>query len=189
MSEGTSLSKEFITTVIFHRVRPSRREGYEKWLKGIAAAARTFEGHLGVSIFRHQSNNTLDYTLVVHFKTADRLLGWLNSDTRKMWIERAVPLLLEPEKIQTLTGLEAWFELPKGMGVPSRPNRHKQFVLVWVGVMLVSMLRQPLIDPLLANFPPIVAMGGRVAVSVGCLSYLVMPQLTRVFKGWLYPSA
>ena len=65
------------------------------------------------------------------------------------------PLLLEPEKLQTLTGLEAWFDLPNSLKGPSGPKRYKQAVLVWVEVMLVSIVLQPLLAPLFAPLPQI----------------------------------
>ena len=188
MNPSNSLTRELVTTVISHRVKPGRREGYEEWLKGVTAVARTFEGYLGVSIFRPQPNGPLDYVLVVQFFDCDCLLNWLHSDTRREWLARVAPLLVEPEKIQTLTGLEAWFDLPTSLKIPSGPKRYKQAILVWVGVMAVSLLRQPSVDPLFAGLPPIAAMGCSAAVTVAALTYFVMPQLTRIFKGWLYPT-
>ncbi|NET37162.1 MAG: antibiotic biosynthesis monooxygenase [Cyanothece sp. SIO1E1] len=188
MGQITSLSQELVTTVIAHRVRPGREVGYEEWIKGISAVARTFEGYLGVSILRPQPGDFLDYVLVVQFDTCNHLLNWLHSETRQEWIERVIPLLAEPEKLQTLTGLETWFELPTSLKVSTGPKRYKQAVLVWIGVMVVSLLIQPLINPLLTKLPRLVAMACSTALTVGCLSYLIMPQLTRIFKGWLYPS-
>lgn len=139
-----------VTAVITHRVRPGRQEGYEAWIKGISAAAREFEGHLGVSILRPQSEATPNYTIVLQFGSAPHLERWLGSEVRKSWIERVVPLIQEQESVQILTGLESWFQLPKQTG-QGAPKRYKQAILIWVAVMVVSLGVHPLLVPL---FPP-----------------------------------
>ena len=188
MNKPASLSRELVTTVVSHHIRPGREAGYEKWLQGISLVAQTFEGYLGMSILRPQPGEPLNYVLVVQFDTCNHLLAWLHSEIRHEWLERANPLLLEPEQLQTHTGLEAWFEIPTSFKQPFAPKRYKQAVLVWLGVMGVSLVFQPVLAPLLSGLHPLVAMGCSTAVSVGCLTYFVMPQLTRIFKGWLYPS-
>lgn len=92
----------------------------------------------------------------------------------------------EPERIEALTGLEGWFELPVKPD-RSSPKRYKQAILAWVGVMVVTLLLQPLLDPWLPNLPRLLAIAMISAITVGLLTYLVMPQITRIFKGWLYP--
>lgn len=188
MSHAPSLSQELVTTVVSHHVRPGREPGYEAWLKGISQVAQTFEGYLGMSVFRPQADESLNYVLVVQFDACSHLLAWLHSEIRHEWLDRATPLLLEPEDLQTHTGLETWFEIPTRLKQPLSPKRYKQAMLVWLGVMGVSLLFKPILEPLLAGLPPLVAMACSVAVTVSCLTYFVMPQLTRIFKGWLYPA-
>ena len=46
-----------VTAIISHLVRPGREQGYEEWVHGIGAAAKTFEGHQGVNIiYRYPTN-------------------------------------------------------------------------------------------------------------------------------------
>lgn len=154
-------------------------------MKGIAAAARAFEGHLGVSILRPQPGGPPDYVIVLQFDTCDHLQAWLKSDIRKSWIEQVKPLVKDDEEnIQILTGLESWFQLPGQ--IPTAPKRHKQAVLIWVGVMLVSLLVSPWLRALLAPLPGFIELPISIAITVILLSYLIMPRLTRWFKHWLY---
>lgn len=175
---------QHVTAVITHRVRSGRQEGYEDWIKGIAAAAREFEGHLGVSILRPQPGQP-DYVIVLQFDACDRLTAWLNSDTRKMWIERVQPLIQEQETVQVLSGLESWFQLPTQAG-PKPPKRYKQAILVWLAVMLVSLLVNPLIAPVLQFLPGVLRTAVGVAITVFLLSYVIMPRFTKWFKRWLF---
>jgi uncharacterized protein len=118
-----------VTAVITHRVHPGREEGYEEWIQGIAADARSFDGYLGAHILRPQLGVSSDYTILVQFDTCPHLEAWMQSEVRKSWIERVKPLIREPESIKILTGLEPWFQLP---GKPSQPapRRCKQAILV-----------------------------------------------------------
>ena len=176
---------QHVTAVITHRVKTGRQEGYETWIKGISAAAREFEGHLGVSILRPQPDATPDYVIVLQFDACDHLTAWLRSDIRKSWIERVQPLIQEQETVQILSGLESWFQLPK-QPVHTAPKRYKQAILVWVGVMMVSLGVSPLVTPLLSALPWLLKVAVNVAITVVLLSYVIMPRLTRWFKGWLF---
>ncbi len=185
MNQPTLASHQHVTAVISHRVRPGRESGYETWIQGISAAAREFEGHLGVSILRPQPGASPDYVIVLQFDRCDRLQAWLKSDVRKDWIQRVQPLIQAQESIQILTGLEAWFQLPQ-QSVPSAPKRYKQAILVWVAVVTVALTVGPLLEPWLQRLPMLLALGLNVAVTVVLLSYVLMPGLTYVFKGWLF---
>jgi len=185
MSQPTIAQAHHVTAVISHRVRPGREQGYEEWIKGISAVAREFEGHLGVNILRPHPGTATDYVIVLQFDTCDHLKHWLGSDTRQQWIERVQPLIREQETIQVLTGLESWFQLPKQSAVIA-PKPYKQAILVWVGVMAVSLVIGPLIEPVLAPLPRLLALPINVAITVALLSYVIMPRLTRWFRGWLF---
>ena len=181
----SNATDQHVTAVITHRVKTGHQEGYEGWIKGISAAARAFEGHLGVSILRPQPDSILDYVIVLQFDACNHLTAWLKSDIRNAWIERVKPLIQEQEAIQILSGLESWFQLPKQPGHKA-PKRYKQAILIWVGVMIVSLGVSPLISPLLGLLPWLLKVVVNVAITVALLSYVIMPRLTRWFKGWLF---
>jgi len=185
MNLSTPATTHHVTAVITHRVKPGRESDYEDWIRGIAAAARQFAGHLGVSILRPQSGTSPDYVIVLQFDTCEHLTAWLHSAVRQDWIARVQPLIQVPESIQVLTGLEAWFQLPQPSATAA-PKRYKQAVLVWLGVMIVALGVGPLIEPLLEPLPGLLALGIDVAITVALLTYLLMPWLTRWFRGWLF---
>lgn len=185
MTSSVVNQSHHVTAVITHRVKVGRQAGYEAWIKGISAAARESVGHLGVSILRPQPEAVPDYVIVLQFDRCDHLTAWLQSDTRKAWIERVQPLIQEQEDIQILSGLESWFQLPKQAN-SAAPQRYKQAMLVWVGVMAVSLIVSPLVAPLLAPLPGLVALPINVALTVVLLTYVIMPRLTHWFRGWLF---
>lgn len=173
-----------VTAVITNRVKSGREQGYEEWMKGISAAARTFSGHLGVSILRPQAGSHSNYVVVLQFDSCAHLNDWLNSEVRQTWLERATPLIQEQEMVQVLSGLESWFELPKQQHPV--PKRYKQSILVWTGVVSVLVFISPLIAPLLAPLPELLRIAINTAIVVVLLSYVIMPRLTKWFQNWLF---
>jgi uncharacterized protein len=175
-----------VTAIISHVVRPGREQGYEEWFHGIAADARKFKGHLGVSTIRPHEHNHPEYVVILKFDRYDNLKAWLESDVRREWIERLQPLIVKPESIQTLTGLETWFTLPHQ---PLKaPPRYKMALVSWLGVFVTSAILSRLLAPLLAGLPALLHQLIATGLVVLILTYGVMPQLTKLFKNWLYPK-
>lgn len=175
-----------VTAIISHVVRPGREQGYKEWFHGIAADARKFKGHLGVSTIRPHDHAHPEYVVILKFDRYDNLKTWLESDTRRGWIERLQPLIEQPEVIQALTGLETWFTLPnKSPKAP--PPRYKMAIMTWMGVFVTLAVVSRLLTPILSNLPILLNQLITTGLVVAVLTYLIMPRLTKLFKRWLYP--
>jgi hypothetical protein len=181
-------SEHHVTAVITHLIKPGREEGYEEWMKGIIPVAKTFEGHLGVNILRPQKGLHPEYIIVLHFDHHQHLQAWLDSDVRREWIERVKPLIQASEDVQILTGLETWFRLPR-RSPQSPPKRYKMVLLTWLAVFVTLSTMRYILAPLLAPLPWLLAQLITVGIVVCLLTYIVMPQLTRLFYKWLYPNS
>jgi hypothetical protein len=177
-----------VTAIISHVVRPGREQGYEEWFHGIAADARRFNGHLGVSTIRPQDHAHPEYVVILKFDRYDNLKTWLESDVRRQWVERLQPLIEKPESIQTLTGLETWFTLPS-QPLKAPPLRYKMALVTWLGVFVTLAVLSRLLAPLLSRLPILLNQLVTTGLVVACLTYLVMPRLTKLFKRWLYPNS
>lgn len=175
-----------ITAVISHLVKPGREIDYEQWLKGVAAAAKQFDGHLGVSIIRPHDHTYPEYVSILKFDRYSNLKQWMESDIRKGWIDRAKPLIQKDEEVQALTGLETWFTLP-GRQLRA-PMRYKIAILTTFAVYSLSTIFGVLLTPILSSFSPLIRSFIIVALVVVALTYVVMPNLTRLLHRWLYPK-
>ena len=109
----------------------------------------------------------------------------MHSEIRKDWIERVKPLIRKPESIKVLTGLEPWFQLP-GQPTHISPKRYKPAILVWIGVVGISLMLSPHVSALLASWPCILRALVNMGITVALLTYWVMPSLTRYFGSWLF---
>lgn len=176
-----------VTAIISHVVRSGREQGYEEWFHGIATDARKFKGHLGVSAIRPRDHAHPEYVVILKFDRYDNLKQWLESDTRRQWIERLQPLIEKPEAVQTLTGLETWFTL-SSKPIKSPPPRYKMALVTWLGVFITLAVVSRVLAPLLSGLPVLLNQLITTGLVVAILTYLIMPRLTQLFRKWLYPN-
>ena len=85
-----------------------------------------------------------------------------------------------------LTGLESWFTLPTQPGAP--PPRYKMAVLTWVTIFPLITLVVVVSAPLMGSLPLVLRLGVTTLVTVSLMTWVVMPRVTRLLRGWLYPG-
>src|SRR5262245_30513499 len=172
-----------VTAVIRRLVKPGCEARFEEWVRGISPVAASFPGHLGINIFRPTDPAHPEYLLILQFDREENLRGWLESDVRRDWIRRSDEFTQGPEQRTHVSGLEHWFTLP-GRPVPLPPPRLKMAILTvaaaWPIVMGVNVL-------LGAILPGIGMPSGTLLTTLvltALLTYVAMPNLTRLFYGW-----
>lgn len=175
-----------VTTTVVARVRPGHEPFYELILEGIIADATRFPGHLGVEVFRPENASTEPYRIIYRFDTVEHLRTWLESTERAAWVERAKPHLVAPPRTQFLTGLETWFTLPERPGTPPPPP-HKMALLTWITIFPLITLVVLVLEPLIQGLHIVLRLAVTTAVTVPVMTWLVMPRITRLLRGWLYP--
>jgi uncharacterized protein len=175
-----------VTTTVTRRVRPGHETAYEEFLEGIIAAASRFRGYLGVEVFRPAAGGD-EYRTVYRFDSSENLRRWLDSDERASWLERAEPHAVGPMRTQFLTGLESWFTLGAQPGTPPPPPR-KMALLTWITIFPLLTLIVTVLGPLLDGVALVPRLAITTAVMVPLMTWVVMPRVTRLLRGWLYPS-
>jgi antibiotic biosynthesis monooxygenase (ABM) superfamily enzyme len=184
---GLNPQDSSVTVVISRRVKPGCEAEFEAFLQGVTSACSQFPGYLGSSLFRPASVDDPEYRVIFKFDRLSHLRQWEQSEERQRWFAQAEALTVCPPSIQVLTGLETWFRLPgKAAIVP--PPRHKMALVTWLAVFplitVISTVLQNWLAPLPIPFRVMVV----TAIAVPTMTYLLMPQMTRLFAGWLYPS-
>lgn len=175
---------EPVTVVVRRRVKPGREPEYERWIKDITQVALAFEGHLGMNVFKPQDAGDA-YILVYKFDSGEHLDRWLNSPVRADFVKRA-ELLCDEFSAEHVTGLESWFTLP-GARVMTPPPRWKMALVTCATVWLMGLALGPLLrEPLSARLPLPLAALVTTAVMVALLTWVVMPQLTKLLRRWLF---
>ena len=176
-----------VTTTVTRRVKPGHEHSYEEFLAGIIVSASRFPGHLGVEVFRPQNATAGEYRTVYRFDTAEHLRSWLDSDEHAAWLERAEPHVLGPMRTSFVTGLERWFTLPGQPGVPPPPP-YKMALLTWITIFPLIIAIVVITGPLLKELPLVLRLGVTTALAVPLMTWVVMPRVTRLLRGWLYPE-
>jgi uncharacterized protein len=176
-----------VTTTVTRRVRPGHERAYEEVLEGIIAAAGRFPGHLGVEVFRPQGATGGEYRTVYRFDSAEHLRAWLDSDERAAGLKRAEPHLAGPLRTSFVTGLETWFTLPGQPGT-APPPPYKMALITWITIFPLITAIVALTGPLLKDLPLAVRLGITTAIAVPLMTWVVMPRVTRLLRGWLYPK-
>ena len=177
-----------VTTTVTRRVKPGHEPFYEQFLEGITGAASRFPGHLGVEVFRPESASVGEYRTVYRFDTGEHLHAWLDSDERAAWLERAEPHVIGPMRTRFVTGLETWFTLP-GQPATSPPPPYKMALLTWITIFPLITLVVVALGPLLKELALVPRLAVTTAVTVPIMTWLVMPRVTRLLRGWLYPRS
>jgi antibiotic biosynthesis monooxygenase (ABM) superfamily enzyme len=153
----------------------------------VAEAAARFPGHQGVSVLRPAAGGPSSYTIVVHFRSRPELDAWLRSDERGRLLAEADRHADGELEVQEISGLEGWFRIP-GSPVVVAPPRWKMAVVTWVAILpLVELLGQLLV-PRLGAMPVLLRPVPVTAISILLMTYLLVPQLTRLLRPWLYPA-
>lgn len=175
-----------VTVAMSRRVVPGRESEFAEWAKGIMDAAALSPGHLGAGYIRPADPDG-EHTIVYRFDTKEHFDRWQGSEERAGWIERSRDLILGEPRVQLATGLEYWFADPTCANGASPPV-WKQALLTWLGlyptVLLVAYTIGVIVVPWAVPVRSIVTTG----ISVLLMTWVVMPVVTRVFRGFLRPA-
>lgn len=174
-----------VARIARRRARQGREKDYEATIREMFAAMRAMDGFLGADLIPPEAPGT-DYQVVVRFASEMALRAWDESAQRQRFHARLVALAENEPEYRTLTGLEAWFTpavVPKSM----HPPRGRMTVLTWLGIFPTVSLYLWFLGPLLADLPFLLRTAILTALVVPTMTYLLMPGLTRLLKGWLSP--
>ncbi|NER35353.1 MAG: antibiotic biosynthesis monooxygenase [Oscillatoria sp. SIO1A7] len=176
--------KELITVVIAQRVQAGREAEYESWIKNITQVASTYLGYMGMNVIRPQPGVRPEYVVVFRFDSYENLKAWMTSRERQYWLAQAKPLVASDPEIQQISGIDAWFSIP-GRALTT-PPRYKMALLTWAVVYVLINFLNTFVTPLLKPLPLPIASAIVCGIMVVLLTYIVMPQVTRLFRRWLY---
>ncbi len=176
-----------VTLLIQHHVRADAVPNYEAWLKDIAKAGREFPGHMGVSIIRPHAVGA-PYAVLLRFDSHEHLTNWIESPTRRSFVERAQPWLLSEQASEIETGLEYWFTPPSV--APLRAKPFKQFLVTLSAIYPLTQILPWLLQPVLTleplrRWPPLQGLIVVLAI-VYLMVYVIMPRYTRLVSRWLF---
>jgi uncharacterized protein len=109
--------------------------------------------------------------------------NWLDSKECKHWMSKLEGLVTDTS-VQKLSGLEYWFNyVPRPGKLP--PKKYKMVLLTILGLYPWQVLVVSNISPHLRFLHPMLVTLVMVVLSVTALTYLIMPNITKLFHKWL----
>jgi uncharacterized protein len=68
------------------------------------------------------------------------------------------------------------------------PPPYKMALLTWITIFPLISAIVAITGPLLEGLPQVVRLGITTALAVPLMTWVVMPRVTRLLRGWLYPN-
>ncbi|WP_031530880.1 antibiotic biosynthesis monooxygenase [Dyadobacter crusticola] len=168
-----------IHVAITRKVLPGKEEEFKDALRRFLGDSFLHGGVHGASMMTAlPGSESREVGILRTFADEAERDAFYNSQLFRDWEAYASTLTEEPV-YRELTGLEAWFRSP----VP--PPRWKMAVATLCGVFPTSLLLSYTIGPYLAALHPVFRTLIIAACMVGLLTWVVMPQVTKLLKPWL----
>ncbi len=153
-------------------------------MQGTTRDAMQFEGHLGANIILPTHPGDY-YRIVFKFDSMRHYVAWEGSTIREKWMQRYAEVELEPQEIEILSGLETWFTLP-GQEALVPPPKYKMFLVTWLSIFCLTLLMSYSVRPFLGDLPLLLQVAVSTLILVALMTYVVMPNISRLLKRWLY---
>jgi uncharacterized protein len=176
------LEDDKVTVVVTRDVVPGRQRDYEEWARRAVSASARY-GATGHTFLTPDAGVPTRRVLVARFPNEDAVRGWDESEDRERVVREAEGF--SSLHIQRATGLEAWFTVPGERAIVP-PPRWKQLLATLVGAYPLVILLSAFVLPRLADWPLLVRSAVLPVVLLTLMTYVIMPQVTKVLRGWLY---
>lgn len=174
-----------IHVAITRRVRPGHEAEFESQLRRFVQASLDLPGTRGVQML-HPAPDAPDreYGILRTFATEADRDAFYEGPLFKQWLAEAQPHIEGESTYRELHGLEAWFHHPD---LP-RPPRWKMAVATLMGVYPTSLLLGTFVAPQVHHLPRPVTALIIASCMVACLTWFVMPLVTKALHRWLNPA-
>ena len=182
-SPGDTAAPRVGGSAIFEfQARPGQEQALAQWAHRIVNAARQREGNIAATVIG--PDQTGGYRVLQHFRDQAALESWLSSSQRAELLREAKPLLERPPAVRR-TGLETWFHLPSDGPAIVPPPRWKMWLTSVVAIYPLLLAFLAWVSPLIAGWPLPLRAAVLPLVLLSLMTYLVMPNLTRLLRPWL----
>ncbi|MEL6169026.1 MAG: antibiotic biosynthesis monooxygenase [Pseudomonadota bacterium] len=177
-----------VTIVVRQRVKQGREAEYEAWLKRMTeGASANFPGYIGVG-FHRPANPGDTYRQIFRFDSVEQLEEFERSDYRAAMLAEGAHLFEADPTFERMTGLEFWFDPPKGTKVP-QPSPHRMALVMIVVVFTMILILSSIIGALTPSWPQPLRLLMTVTIQVCLMTYVVMPRLTPLIARFVYPRS
>ncbi len=170
--------------MVRRRPRAGREREFDTWLADVGRAAREFDGYLGRQIIQPGGPENPDYVIILRFESPADMAAWESSDRFEHWMAAGDALTEGAPMRRRLEGMEAWFRDPAAAAVVA-PPKWKMALLLLIVLLPLTWATSRLSVATLPDVP-LLARTASLIVSIVLMTWLVMPAVTRMLRGWLF---
>lgn len=173
-----------IHIAITRKVKPGYEAQFQEALREYIGSSFEHKGVLGATmIVPPPDSDFREFGIIRTFANEKERDAFYASPAFKAWEIKCAPWVESNSwTYRPLHGLEAWF---RAAGHP--PPRWKMAFVTLAGVYPISLLLRALLAPHLNDLPMPLHVLINSALIVACLTWFIMPFLTKRFKNWLRP--
>lgn len=173
-----------IHVAITRRVRPGREEEFARALREFLGASFDHESVHGASMLTPPpGSDSREYGILRTFASTAQRDAFYSSALFQEWEARAREMTEGEPEYRELHGLEAFFRSPH-----TPPPRWKMAVATFLGVFPVAMILNLTLGPVIRSWHFVLGSAVFNACVVMCLTWLVMPLVTRLLHPWLHAA-
>lgn len=180
--------EDLVTVVVSHSVDPRHETEFLAWVERMTAAERAFGGFRGSTLFRPVPGVQERWTVIFRYESEERLNAWLRSPERRRLLDEGKNFDdFELRRISSPFG--SWFSFGGPGGDSGDPTpRWKTALTILVALYPTVVLLTLAQDQIWPTGELWVMMLVGNVVSVGLLTWVVMPAVTRMLRFWLEPA-
>jgi antibiotic biosynthesis monooxygenase (ABM) superfamily enzyme len=188
MHRQTQSADDAVTLVLSRQVTPGHEQAFEQVLHTLATEVGRQPGHLDLTVIKPSQGGERTYTIVSRFASRSAADAWIASEARARLVAEADQHAAGELRTRYLSGLEGWLRQPGGV-VVIPPVRWKIAVVSGIGILPLLEIVNYAVAPHLEVLPiwsrPLIV----APVLIALMQYAMMPVLTMVTHGFLYPPA
>ncbi len=170
-----------VTVIAKHYLLPNKEESFKDWIRGIGEACTQYDGYLGTEIIQPTSSHNNEYISIFRFNNYHNLRIWMESTTRKEWLDKSKNFSSQETDIHEYKGLGFWFS---DSSKSKKPSLMKMSIVTYIGLLPLVLVVPGLLLKV-ANFNNLQLNSIATAIIVLLMSYVVMPLLTKLLAKWL----
>lgn len=174
------------SSVFAYRIASEQKEKFLDWRRRILEEVRKWPGFLGTESFDGVGGAEPEFISVVRFDSREHLDAWLSAPVREAFMQE-VGKYVEHYTLRRIgSGFEGWFDISPQT---SPPARWRQALVILSALFPVILVMRLLLAPVFLWFPLPVAFLILLTLDMAFLTYVVMPQYSRLMQFWLKPAA
>lgn len=180
----TGTAVQPVSTQVTRTVPTAKVAQFEELLREVIAAARGFEGHLGVDVLRPEGGGL--YQIVFRYSGRAEHEAFMESEQRQRLVARIDELLDggTGAEVRSVDGWEGWFVTP-AYAPPAPPRRWKMAVITLGALYPIVLALLTALRPLTRGWSLPVVMLLTMGLTIPLMTWVVMPRLTARLGPWL----